>query len=689
MRINRLWAQNFRGLKDIVLEGAKDVNVISGPNAVGKSSLLEAIRLPKSMLGPRIPVEAQQALINIGGLSPHYQAIGSPGVDIASLANDPSNEIKLGFNMQLSPTEIGVLRNSIGQISMLMLQTELGNSAAENTLGFTQYLSSQNGRKRIGELTKDAAERVQTISDGFNFDIELRMNVSDRSIRGADSFNQTLLTILDRRLATNKTLMSFFPADRAMPQGEQPIQLGSADAMQQLLSHMATPNVKYQRVKQAIIQTLLLGSAGTDKLMAEFDLIFKSLLPGKSLTKLESNSLGLLRILVDDKSTGKSFDIDFMSSGEKGLLLTFLYISLTMESGGIVLLDEPELHLNSAIQERILPFIFEHCVAKLPVQVFICTHSPEIVRDAFANSNCALYHLRSGTDLTPIMPSDQRELFEVIGRLGNSTADVLFTKGNIYVEGEHDSEIIKAGFGELVTGYKISALGGRGDVEREAPLLKKEEEKGRLRKIQLFIIDNDGNPIQFQNGNYVKVIQWSKHCIENYLIQDDILFDLITSFGTRSVESRGSFAGALKQLALTQAAEKAIREAYNEVCPPSPGLRNEDVKDKDLVDAAGALAGRLQSVKESLHTFEPSNWSASFVANAEVRRKAIETEWESTWRDRCNGKKLIDDLYKAYQINMDKKEFKKSIVTRMAMNMSDNWRVMKDILSTSLGVPPG
>jgi predicted ATP-dependent endonuclease of OLD family len=194
------------------------------------------------------------------------------------------------------------------------------------------------------------------------------------------------------------------------------------------------------------------------------------------------NQLGLLKILVYDSDQDKTFDIDQMSSGEKGLVLTFLFLRLSMQKGGVALLDEPELHLNAAVQTKLLSFIKTHCVDALSVQVFLCTHSPEIVREAFNLEECGLFHLRTGDDLTPILRQDQRELFEVFERLGVSPADVLFTRGNVYVEGEHDSQVLEAGFPAALNGFKVTGLGGRGEVERECPNLQAQEKAGRLTK---------------------------------------------------------------------------------------------------------------------------------------------------------------------------------------------------------------
>jgi hypothetical protein len=76
--------------------------------------------------------------------------------------------------------------------------------------------------------------------------------------------------------------MSLFPADRALPAGEQPIQVGSADAIQQLQAHMALPGSKYARLKQTIIHHIMLMEDGRKQITDEFNLIFDHFYPGKN-----------------------------------------------------------------------------------------------------------------------------------------------------------------------------------------------------------------------------------------------------------------------------------------------------------------------------------------------------------------------------------------------------------------------
>src|ERR1700682_3055490 len=71
MHLSRLQIINFRSLENIEVEFDSLVNVVIGPNAIGKTTILEAIRLAKAVLAPRTQSETQQTMISLGLMSPH------------------------------------------------------------------------------------------------------------------------------------------------------------------------------------------------------------------------------------------------------------------------------------------------------------------------------------------------------------------------------------------------------------------------------------------------------------------------------------------------------------------------------------------------------------------------------------------------------------------------------------------
>jgi recombinational DNA repair ATPase RecF len=71
MHIRHVAIKNFRALEDIDCPFGPRINVIVGPNGVGKTTILQALRLTKALLAPRTQNETQQVLISLSAASPH------------------------------------------------------------------------------------------------------------------------------------------------------------------------------------------------------------------------------------------------------------------------------------------------------------------------------------------------------------------------------------------------------------------------------------------------------------------------------------------------------------------------------------------------------------------------------------------------------------------------------------------
>lgn len=97
---------------------------------------------------------------------------------------------------------------------------------------------------------------------------------------------------------------------------------------------------------------------------------------GGVVDKVRPGPDGTLELRVAPVSGGSSFSFDGLSSGQKEIIATlFLIWFTTNERPGIVLVDEPELHLNAEWQR-----IFVHKLAELAPknQYILATHSEEI-----------------------------------------------------------------------------------------------------------------------------------------------------------------------------------------------------------------------------------------------------------------------------------------------------------------------
>src|ERR1700722_2698318 len=105
MYLKSLSVRNFRALEDIHLDFRGTADVIVGPNAVGKTTILEAIRIARAILSPRINNEGQQILIGLGAVSPHLPQ----QINFAALARDPKAPLVINCKYELSALETAKL----------------------------------------------------------------------------------------------------------------------------------------------------------------------------------------------------------------------------------------------------------------------------------------------------------------------------------------------------------------------------------------------------------------------------------------------------------------------------------------------------------------------------------------------------------------------------------------------------
>jgi predicted ATPase len=473
-----------------------------------------------------------------------------------------------------------------------------------------------------------------------------------------------------------------------MPTGEVNIQIGGSDTAAQLETYNSQPQTKYHRLKPTIANSFIFNENTRQKLVEDFEKIFSKVLKNRSLIGLSVNEIGLISIQIKESIENRTFDIDGMSSGEKGLILTFLLISHSVHHGGIIMIDEPELHLNPAVCKTLLTFLIEEYLVPNDIQAIICSHSPEILGSAFDSPNCTLLHIQSSTVISKIYSEDRREVFDALRRLGTSASDALFSAGSIFVEGDHDIEILETGFDELVGKYKITQLGGRGSIEREIKTLQAAEAKGEIDTLKCFIFDLDNAPSDLRSTRLIKVLQWKRRCIENYLIDEKIIYDLLNDLEVSKtrINSRGEVSNIFKKIAENQLQEVVAKEIYNQMNYENPGMRPREILGKTYDEMASALFSRLKTIQDQVNGLTKEDWEKSFKSKCNSAHITQKGKWDSDWIIQCDGKRFFIDLYKKYEIRVSPIKFKKMIIDRMLREQSETWVVIEKLLNDALKV---
>lgn len=357
MKFKKISISNFRKLNDISFECSDNITTIVGPNGVGKSSVLDAIRIVKAVLLPSSRDEMQQTLQFLGLFSQHLNQIL-----VENISGDFQKETVIDIRIEVSQSEIEALKLDIDNFNVLRLQNQLGQSNLAS-INLISFLSTPIGKQHLSEIQKDT-DKLLAEFQKTNI-AQIRLSVNQKQIRGLNGFHQELISHLFKSPIFSETLFTVFTADRNFPTGDTNIQLGHNEIGQQLQSYSIQPQVKFARLKAAIISFIMINSNDISPIQNDFKLIFDSLIPGKELHGINlEQKTGRLSVLIKETDSGAVYDIDFLSSGEKGLLLTLFLLLRTVRENGIILLDEPELHLNPAVCKNIVPFLKENICKK-------------------------------------------------------------------------------------------------------------------------------------------------------------------------------------------------------------------------------------------------------------------------------------------------------------------------------------
>jgi AAA15 family ATPase/GTPase len=194
MKLRNLRVDNFRGLSQVEFDFDKPLSIIVGPNAIGKTTILEAVRLAKALLMPRYFQEGQQVLTSLGAASPHPQL--SWYLDFAALARDPNEAVKVSLKIEIDTDEIKYLESEKEQIALELLRGQLARNDDAGQLALTQYLSSDLGRSQLANAIQAVEKRFEALPSPPILSIQLTLDGKKSVIGGSDPFYHSLVLML-------------------------------------------------------------------------------------------------------------------------------------------------------------------------------------------------------------------------------------------------------------------------------------------------------------------------------------------------------------------------------------------------------------------------------------------------------------------------------------------------------------
>ena len=124
--------------------------------------------------------------------------------------------------------------------------------------------------------------------------------------------------------------------------------------------------------------------------------LFASFFPSKTFLGARPNSHGNVYFPVQI-GANSTHDLDDLSSGEKEIVYGYLRMRNSSPKYSVVLIDEPELHLNPRLIGGLPDFYHKHLGQGLKNQLWLVTHSDTLLRQALGRKDFSVYHMQPAT----------------------------------------------------------------------------------------------------------------------------------------------------------------------------------------------------------------------------------------------------------------------------------------------------
>lgn len=674
MRIKSLSISNFRGIHSATLSENKNAIVIAGPNGCGKSSIYDAIRLLKSAYGEYHQNEYQSWLkefqFNLNKLRQETR----------SLLYDAKETMRISAEFELTNEEINFLKKNAYELYERMNWSYF--RGAHTADGDPVVVSPVTRKVQGAQIAKNARKlkgELEEVIDQEKHKAEVTL-VPGGDIVATSSPVMELVFSMFR--PHDVGVIDYHGPDRRYSReqlGQMNLKIEESEEKAGQHALYNTQN-KYTKIKsemaQSYIRNLLIREVGIDEpkddLSSSLSDLFKSFFPEKEFLGAIPTRDGGLKFPVRLEN-GKDHDIDELSSGEKEVLLGYLRIRKTAPKNSIILIDEPELHLNPRLIRALPRFYQKHLGEALGNQIWLITHSDTLLRAAVEEPSYTVYHMRrayesnGANQLEPVSASAEldRAMIDLIGDLAtyDPRSKIIFVEGE---NSEFDANLIRELFPSIENKANLVSVGTKSKVRLAHSLLERAAESGGLDAKIYSIVDRDEDLSSIVESE--RCLRWDVYHIENYLLEPRYIREAIRAI---VIDGEAPTEEAIKK-ELKECAKSCIEiivrsrvEQYvNQLlvnCLSSRTDRNIDVVDGS-VEAIDKSLKRMGEVSAGDLCREGVEWKVK-----EIRKELVSSLATDNWLKEFRGRDILKAFVQRQEGVRDVRyeKFRNLIITRM------------------------
>lgn len=677
MKIQSLKISNFRGIREVVLQDLGSMVIIAGQNGSGKSCLFDAIRLLKSVYGGYQQNEWQQ------WMGEFQITLSNRSSDFEPMFNDRSKELRISCGFQFSEEEkLFIKQNAVDLLREAVWRTLVPEAYQWGGLRMAAFAAQF--REREPEVAQRVNDMLPLLEHELNAEaVKAEFFIEPRGVPHiADSvlLSSTFSTFRPKEIG----VIDFHGAQRHYGRElVQGINLNLEVAEQQR-SQSALYNYgnKYNNVKgemaASYVKEILSEQAGVPRasqssLTNTLQELFATFFPEKKFLGPQPTVDGRLSfpVRIGDDS---HHDLDELSAGEKEILYGYLRIRNSAPRHSIILLDEPELHLNPRLIRGLPEFYRKNLGEALSNQMWLVTHSDALLREVVGRRGYDVFHMLPCAS-TPLGESQLRPLsanadldLALVDLVGDLAAFrpggkvVIFEGGG---DSEFDKRVVSALFPELAAKSNLVSGANKLRVRALHETLDRAASQGALPYVFCSITDKDAGGVE--SANPVNHYEWDAYHIENYFLDAAYIARIHPSLDLLSAPSEEEVLERLKGCAretlpdlvrheLARFANEKVVGAIN--TKTDPGSRDSV---NALISAIDRSLGRLQALAAS----ELGRDALEELKN-EAQRKYESSLEDGSWLVKFRGRDVLKRYVGKYVSGANYEVFRNLLLTTMA-----------------------
>lgn len=672
MRIDSLELNNFRGIKDLALTDLGSTVIIAGANGSGKSCVFDAIRLLKSAYGGYQQNEWHHWMAEF-----QINFTNDPE-SFASFFHDRKKQLSIKVEFRLHPNERAYLQTNGEDL----VRTSVWRLIAPEMYGWGSYRAAP----MAAQYRAREPEVAQITSVQW---AEMLRELSQDTITGhlwADPGGQLqfrpskALEILFSSFAPGHLGLIDYHGAQRMYTREQVsgVNLDLTAQEQQNKNHaLYNYNSKYSNVKSEMagsyIKELLSEKAGKSKeeinpISDTLDELFRTFFPDKKFLGLTPTLDGALAFPVQTAS-GAVHDLNELSAGEKEVLYGYLRIRNSAPRYSLILLDEPELHLNPRLIRGLPKFYHEHLGVALDNQIWLITHSDTLLREVVGHPEYSVFHMMAASGQAGEKQIHRLTLAEdlqraVIALVGDIAAYRPGKKVVIF-EGGGDSEFDVFCVRELFPSFdeqvNIISSGNKLRVRELHDVLEAASKKDVVPFKTYSITDKDADNAEVTSPRFV----WDRYHIENYLLEPGYILKVMRDLAKAGQDDESAVYDKLRDCA-SATLPGLIRHELTAMANTSIVSSLDFAFDPKRKDIGVALSEAISRSLDRIRTAEENVLKRTELVAAEI---ALRTKFEAdiatdAWRITFRGREILKEFVSRY-CNVPYIAFRELTIARM------------------------